>query len=82
MNGDEVTALLIILMVLVAGTLRSLAKNGAFTRAGLAHPDGETARLAEEVRLLRDRVQVLERVITDTHQSARLDQQIDALRHR
>lgn len=41
----------------------------------------ENARLKDEVRGLKDRVQVLERVITDNNDSsARLDREIESLR--
>ncbi|QIG80254.1 hypothetical protein [Stakelama tenebrarum] len=40
----------------------------------------ENARLREEVRTLKDRVQVLERVITDNDSSLRLDREIEKLR--
>lgn len=46
-------------------------------------PDSiEVLRLQDEVRHLKERVQVLERVITDTHGSADLDRQIERLRDR
>lgn len=40
----------------------------------------ENARLREELRSLRERVQVLERVVTDTEGSVRLDREIEQLR--
>lgn len=41
----------------------------------------DAARLRDEVRALKDRVQVLERVITDNEASSlRLDREIEALR--
>jgi hypothetical protein len=42
----------------------------------------ENARLRDEVRALRDRVQVLERVVTDTEGSLSLDREIERLRDR
>lgn len=48
-----------------------------------AHDGAATAearRLQEEVRTLKDRVQVLERVITDSHSSSSLDREIEKLR--
>jgi hypothetical protein len=42
----------------------------------------ENARLREELRALRERIQVLERVVTDTEGSVRLDREIEALRDR
>ena len=40
----------------------------------------ENARLKEELRAIRERVQVLERVVTDTEGSVRLDREIESLR--
>jgi hypothetical protein len=40
----------------------------------------ENARLRDEIRTLRDRVQVLERVVTDNEGSLRLDREIERLR--
>ncbi len=40
----------------------------------------ENARLRDEIRALKERVQVLERVITDTEGSLRLDREIESLR--
>ena len=40
----------------------------------------ENARLCDEVRSLKERVQVLERVITDNNSSLRLDAEIEKLR--
>jgi hypothetical protein len=40
----------------------------------------ENARLKDEIRALKQRVQVLERVITDTEGSVRLDREIESLR--
>ena len=42
----------------------------------------DTRRTAEEVRELRARIQVLERVITDNHGSAGLSSEIERLRDR
>ncbi len=40
----------------------------------------EARRLQDEVRTLKDRIQVLERVITDSHSSSSLDREIEKLR--
>ena len=56
-----------------------------FQHRGVARSEapGEDARmLADEVRQLRERVQVLERVVTDGHPAADLDHQIERLRER
>ncbi|WP_375427724.1 hypothetical protein [uncultured Sphingomonas sp.] len=44
--------------------------------------DAETLRLQDEVRQMKDRIQVLERVITDTHGTVGLDHEIERLRDR
>ena len=40
----------------------------------------EARRLQEEVRTLKDRISVLERVITDNHSASNLDREIEKLR--
>ena len=42
----------------------------------------EVVRAREEVRQLKERIQVLERVITDNHGSHELDREIERLRDR
>lgn len=42
----------------------------------------ENARLKDELRAIKERVQVLERVVTDTEGSVRLDREIESLRDR
>jgi hypothetical protein len=42
----------------------------------------ENRQLRQEIQALRERVQVLERVITDTHSSSDLDREIERLRDR
>ena len=69
-----VVALLAVIVVLVVQNRRS-------ARTGAA-PESEAARLAREVHELRARIQVLERVITDNHGSADLNDEIERLRDR
>jgi hypothetical protein len=42
----------------------------------------ENDRLREELRALKDRVAVLERIATDNDRGLQLDREIEALRHR
>jgi hypothetical protein len=42
----------------------------------------ETRQLRQEVQTLKERVQVLERVITDSHSSSDLEREIERLRDR
>ena len=42
----------------------------------------DTLRLRDEVQQMKERIQVLERVITDNHKSVDLDREIERLRDR
>ncbi len=44
--------------------------------------DGEARALRDEVRALKDRIAVLERIATDGHETARIDAEIARLRDR
>lgn len=68
----------IVLIVSVAGVLR--AKYARQDREEAATGNPEAVRLREELRALKDRVAVLERIATD--ESAKLDREIEALRDR
>jgi len=46
------------------------------------HPSSDTGRSHDEVRQLKERVAVLERLITDSHGRADLERQIEQLRDR
>jgi hypothetical protein len=62
------------------GTHKDKDGNGGF-RGPDATSTADAARLRDEVRGLKERVQILERVITDNEASSlRLDREIEALR--
>lgn len=44
--------------------------------------DAESARMQEEIRTLKDRIQVLERIATDNNSAADINRQIEQLRDR
>ena len=44
-------------------------------------PDTDVLRLREEITLLKDRIAVLERVVTENNRSLELDREIERLRH-
>jgi hypothetical protein len=71
---------LIVLISAVAGTLNTYFRHRA--RPDRPAPDVETSRAQDEVRQLKERIQVLERVITDNNGSRRLDDEIERLRDR
>ena len=69
----------IVLIVFGARLLRDFMRHRAVAHA--PHSD-DTRLLVEEVARLRERVQVLERVVTDNHDSIDLDRRIEQLRDR
>lgn len=77
MNPDELFALLLVI-VIVAGVVFARRMSHPATAVRAAEAD----QLRDEVNALRERVQVLERVVTDTHGSADLDRRIEQLRDR
>ena len=79
-------AFMVVAIVLIT-TLGRVAKerHRAMGRLGLdpaAGPRLEAQMQNEEMKALRERVQVLERLVTDNHGSADLERQIEQLRNR
>ena len=72
-----------IVLVLI-GTVGKIiqARYHAHVPSGLPDDAAEAARAREEVRQLKERIQVLERVITDNHGSNELDREIERMRDR
>jgi len=83
MNGNIAwMVVMIVLIVSVSGLLKARRGVRRDRNGGeLPVPDNaETARMREEVRALRERVQVLERIATDRNHL--LEQEIEQLRDR
>ena len=55
-------------------------KRGQDYFVGAARDDSETKALIAEIRALKDRIQVLERIATDNNRAVTLDQEIEKLR--
>lgn len=68
----------IIFIVMIANVIKTISKHNPKTPAIARDPDAE--RLRDEVKVLKDRIAVLERIATD--KSAMLDREIEDLRHR
>ena len=82
MNPFEMVVL-IVAITAVASVLRSrygLRRDKHGNDLPISDPDAD--RLREEIRTLKDRVAVLERIATDTNRGVALDREIEALRHR
>ena len=45
-----------------------------------AQPDADSARQREEIKMLKERIAVLERITTDANSTAALDREIEKLR--
>ena len=79
MSSGMIFVLMIITITMVGGILKS--RYGHRERAlPEARDDGETLRLKEEVRALKERLQVLERITIEKESS--LNREIDSLRDR
>lgn len=83
MNPFEMVVL-IVAITAIASIYR--AKYGVVRRGKgeeIVRPDnGENDRLREELRALKERVAVLERIATDNDRGMTLDREIEALRNR
>ena len=85
MNGGELMTLLIVAIVMVAGIVKARYRHDR--KHGLGADDSatqvENARLRDELRGMKERLAVLERLATDNNDSgARLDREIEKLRDR
>ncbi|MGK6355532.1 hypothetical protein ACMGDH_09900 [Sphingomonas sp. DT-207] len=87
MNSLEMVVA-IVAIVMIASVLKARYgihkdKDANTVHRGDAAATAENARLRDELRALKERVQVLERVITDSNaSSAQLEREIEALRDR
>jgi hypothetical protein len=76
---------LIVAIVMIASVAKSRykAKHGIIEDANgnpiIAH-DPDAARLREEIKALKDRIAVLERLATDNNSAINLDREIEKLR--
>lgn len=79
MTGAQLMVVLIVLIAVVGSVIRKKDRHGRGSDTAMA---AENARLHDEMRQLKERLQVLERVITDSHGSVGLDREIERLRDR
>jgi len=82
MNGGQVMVVMIVLIVMITSVIKSRHRGAPRGDATLPTTDAEAVRLRDEVRQMKERIQVLERVITDNHKSVDLDREIEKLRDR
>ena len=73
----------IVLITAISRVARARAVQSHYREEGTPHlQSADAMRAADEIRQLKDRIQVLERVITDNHGSVDLSRQIEELRDR
>jgi hypothetical protein len=72
----------IVLIVTIGSIIKArygITKDAAGNEVRMAD-SGETKALQAEIRALKERIQVLERIATDTNRAVTLDQEIERLR--
>jgi hypothetical protein len=83
MNGGQLTAIIIVAIVMVASLFRARMR-GPYRRGMACGDDGhaqlENERLRDEVAQLKERLKVLERITVDKESS--LSREIESLRDR
>lgn len=77
MNPFEMVVMIVAIVTI--GRVIS-GKSGKHRRAAGSDALQENQQLRDEVKDLKDRIAVLERLITDTHSTAALDREIEKLR--
>jgi hypothetical protein len=81
MDGGQITAIVIVAIVMVASIVRAKYGYGRRREAGIApEQHAETLRLRDEVKELKERLKVLERIAVDKENS--LAKEIESLRDR
>ena len=81
MTGGQFMVVLIVAMALIASILKAKMGGGRRTRTMETHDDNrENARLRDEVKQLKERLAVLERITVEKENS--LEREIEQLRDR
>lgn len=82
MINGELMVVLIVAIVVIGRIIQARHRAQDQSDTGDAPANQENRLLRGEVQTLKERIQVLERVITDTHSSSDLDREIERLRDR
>jgi hypothetical protein len=82
MQSSHITAIVIVLIVMIASVIRAKYRGDKHRNGDTvaARDDVETQRLREEVKVLKERLQVLERITVEKENS--LEREIENLRDR
>jgi hypothetical protein len=79
MNPFEMAAFIVV-VVMVASVIKTLVKSRGQRNAGPSIEEGEVRQLRDDVRMLKERLSVLERIAVDKENS--LAREIESLRDR
>ena len=83
MNGGEMMVVLIVLVAVVGGIIKARYKAAGRIELQPQQDNADAARQRDEIRVLKERIAVLERLATENNDSgARLDREIEKLRDR
>ncbi|WP_242137238.1 MULTISPECIES: hypothetical protein [unclassified Sphingomonas] len=83
MNGGEMMVVLIVLVAVVGKIVQARYRAADRIEGQPTQDSADTQRQREEIRALKERIAVLERLATDKEDSsARLDREIEKLRDR
>jgi hypothetical protein len=82
MSGGQMMVVLIVAMVMLAGIIKARygIRRDKHGNEYQSRDDAETARLREEVKMLKERLHVLERITVEKENS--LEREIEQLRDR
>ena len=78
MNPFEMVVLIIAIVTI--GKVFSSRRRAKDVGTEIIQADPDSARMREEVRMLKDRISVLERIATDNSSATALDREIEKLR--
>ncbi len=82
MQSSHIMVIMIVLIVMIASVFRArygVGRSGK-RQSHVGHDDAETQRLREEVKALKERLQVIERITVEKENS--LEREIERLRDR
>jgi hypothetical protein len=78
MNPFEMVVLIILIVTI--GKVFSGRRRGKDIGTNIIQADPDSARMREEVKMLKERIAVLERITTDNNSATALDREIEKLR--
>jgi len=83
MNGGEMMVVLIVLVAVAGKIIQARYKAADRIQPQMQQDNADAARQRDEIRVLKERIAVLERLATENNDSgARLDREIEKLRDR